>query len=91
VPLREGIVLKAIGCALVRHAGWLVAPSRAPAAVNSPGGPCRGGRRWLLVVSEALPPVAAYGDGKKKLEARRFEDAGFLESLLKSFSPPEAG
>jgi nucleoid-associated protein EbfC len=35
--------------------------------------------------------VAAYGDGKKKLEARRFEDAGFLENLLKSFSPPEAG
>ena|SRR5215213_5535912 len=34
--------------------------------------------------------VAAYGDGKKKLETRRFEDAGFLENLLKSFSPPEA-
>jgi len=33
--------------------------------------------------------VAACADGKKKLETRRFEDAGFLGNLLKSFSPPE--
>jgi len=33
--------------------------------------------------------TAAYADGKKKLEARRFQDAGFLGNLLKSFTPPE--
>jgi DNA-binding YbaB/EbfC family protein len=33
--------------------------------------------------------AAAYADGKKKLEARRFQDAGFLGNLLKSFTPPE--
>ena len=32
--------------------------------------------------------AAAYADGKKKLEARRFEDAGFLGNLMKSFMPP---
>ena len=32
--------------------------------------------------------VAAFTDGKKKMEARRFEDAGFISDLLKSFSPP---
>jgi hypothetical protein len=32
--------------------------------------------------------AAAYGDGKKKLEAKRFEDAGFLGNLMKSFMPP---
>jgi len=32
--------------------------------------------------------AAAYADGKKKLEAKRFEDAGFLGNLMKSFMPP---
>jgi nucleoid-associated protein EbfC len=32
--------------------------------------------------------VAACGDAKKKMEARRFEDAGLISDLLKSFSPP---
>ena len=31
--------------------------------------------------------VAASADAKKKLEARRFQDAGLLGDLLKSFSP----
>jgi len=34
--------------------------------------------------------VAASADAKKKLEARRMQDAGFLGNLLKSFSPPGA-
>lgn len=34
--------------------------------------------------------VAAFADGKKKLETRRFEDADFLGNLLKSFMPPGA-
>ena len=32
--------------------------------------------------------VAACTDGKKKMEARRFEDAGLIQDLLKSFSAP---
>jgi nucleoid-associated protein EbfC len=32
--------------------------------------------------------VAASADAKKKLEARRLQDAGFLGNLLKSFAPP---
>src|SRR5262245_63673128 len=32
--------------------------------------------------------AAAYADSKKKLEARRFQDAGFLGNLMKSFLPP---
>jgi len=32
--------------------------------------------------------AAAYADGKKKLEAKRFQDAGFLGNLMKSFMPP---
>ena len=43
-------MLKAVGRALVPRFGWLMTPSRAPAAVNSAGGACRRGRRWLLVV-----------------------------------------
>jgi len=35
--------------------------------------------------------VAAYADGKKKLETRRLEDADFLGNLLKSFMPPGTG
>ena len=35
--------------------------------------------------------VAAYADGRKKLEARRFQDSGFISDLLKSFTPPGAG
>jgi nucleoid-associated protein EbfC len=31
--------------------------------------------------------AAAYADGKKKLETRRMQDAGFLGNLLKSFMP----
>lgn len=31
--------------------------------------------------------VAAYADGKQKLEARRMQDAGFLGNLMKSFMP----
>ena len=31
--------------------------------------------------------VAACDDGKKKIEARRLQDAGFLGDLLKSFNP----
>ena len=34
--------------------------------------------------------VAASADAKKKLEVRRLQDAGFLDNLLKSFSPPGA-
>ena len=32
--------------------------------------------------------AAAYADGKKKLETRRMQDAGFLGNLMKSFMPP---
>jgi DNA-binding YbaB/EbfC family protein len=32
--------------------------------------------------------VAACADGKRKMEARRFEEAGLIQDLLKSFSPP---
>lgn len=32
--------------------------------------------------------VAACADGRQKLEARRFQDAGFLQDLLKSFGGP---
>jgi DNA-binding YbaB/EbfC family protein len=32
--------------------------------------------------------VAACTDGKRKMEARRFEEAGLIQDLLKSFSPP---
>lgn len=31
--------------------------------------------------------VAAYADGKQKLENRRMQDAGFLGNLMKSFMP----
>ena len=31
--------------------------------------------------------VAAYADGKQKLETRRMQDAGFLGNLMKSFMP----
>jgi DNA-binding YbaB/EbfC family protein len=31
--------------------------------------------------------VAACADGRQKLEARRFQDAGFIQDLLKSFGP----
>jgi len=31
--------------------------------------------------------AAAYADGKKKLESQRFQDAGFLGNLMKSFMP----
>jgi len=31
--------------------------------------------------------AAAYADGKKKLETRRMQDAGFLGNLMKSFMP----
>jgi DNA-binding YbaB/EbfC family protein len=35
--------------------------------------------------------AAAYADGKKKIEARRFQDAGFLGDLMKSFMSPGSG
>jgi DNA-binding YbaB/EbfC family protein len=31
--------------------------------------------------------IAAYADGKQKLEIRRMQDAGFLGNLMKSFMP----
>jgi DNA-binding YbaB/EbfC family protein len=31
--------------------------------------------------------AAAYADGKKKLETRRMQDAGFLGNLMKNFMP----
>jgi CubicO group peptidase (beta-lactamase class C family) len=52
-------VPRATGRALVPQFGCLMAPSRAHAAVNSPGGACRGGRRWLLVVVLACLVAAA--------------------------------
>jgi CubicO group peptidase (beta-lactamase class C family) len=50
VPLREGIVLKAIARALVPHAGCVVTPSRAHAERSSVGGAWSRGWRWLMVV-----------------------------------------
>jgi CubicO group peptidase (beta-lactamase class C family) len=52
-------VPKAVGCALVPQFGCLMAPSRPPGAVNSPGGACRRGWRWLLVVVLACLVAAA--------------------------------
>jgi CubicO group peptidase (beta-lactamase class C family) len=52
-------VPKAVGRALVPQFGCLLAPSRAPGAVNSAGGACRRGRRWLLVVVLACVLAAA--------------------------------
>ena len=52
-------MLKAVGRALVPRFGWLMTPSRAPAAVNSAGGACRRGWRWLLVVVLAYVLAAA--------------------------------
>jgi CubicO group peptidase (beta-lactamase class C family) len=52
-------VLTAVGRALAPQFGCLMAPSRAPGAVNSAGGACRRGRRWLLVVVLACVLAAA--------------------------------